>query len=57
MDNNDASCTDGFVRYWGELRIGVVLKLSQVLLNVVELKDSPKGQIPISIVHGWREEL
>lgn len=57
MDNNDASCTDGFVRHLGEHRIRVVLKVSQVHLNVVELEDGPKGQIPRSIIHSWREEL
>lgn len=57
LDNNDASCTDGFVGHGGEHRVGVVLKLSQVLLNVVELEDGPKGQIAVGIVHGRGEEL
>lgn len=57
LDNNDASCADGFVFDVSEHGIGVVLKLGQVHLNVVELDDGPKGQILRSSLHGWREEL
>lgn len=41
MNDNDASCTDGFVDHLLEHGIGVVLELGQVLLNVVELEDGP----------------
>lgn len=57
IDNNYASCTNGFVYNIGELRVRVVLKMSQVLLDVVQLKDGPKGQIPIGVVYSWREEF
>lgn len=57
IDNNDDPGTDGFIFHLGECRVGVVLELGQVHLDVVELEDGPEGQILKSIVHGWREEL